>query len=174
MLGYRIGLYSRTALKAFGLRLMTGSASLQHLERIGKSFASSRIANPGLIPTIVTQLDQDRAAGARLLIATAAFEFYASAFADALDFEAVIATQWDGETIPGGNCYGDTKKSRVLEWFEREDIKRHEARVRFVSDSFADAPLLDWADDPIFVTSSASHAAKARARGWQVIDPLAT
>ena len=174
MLGYRIGLYSRTSLKRFGMRLMTGNASPQELQRIGKAFASTRIAHPGLMPAIMAQLEQDRAAGARLLMATAAFEFYASAFADALDLEAVIATQWDGETISGGNCYGETKKTRVLDWLTQQGIDRREARVRFVSDSFADAPLLDWADDPIFVTSSASKGTKARAHGWQVIDPLAT
>ncbi|MWV27880.1 haloacid dehalogenase-like hydrolase [Aurantiacibacter rhizosphaerae] len=174
MLGYRAGLYSRTALKRFGLRLMTGSASPDRLRSVGEAFASRFIANPGLMPKTMAELKQDRRAGARLVIATAAFEFYATAFAAALGFDAVIATQWDGDAIPGGNCYGASKKARVLAWLEGEGIPRDRASIRFASDSFADAPLLDWADEPIFVTSSASQARRARVRGWRVIDPLET
>ena len=117
-------------------------------------------------------LEEDREAGATLMIATAAFGFYAAAFADRLGFSHLIATRWDGSGIPGGNCYGETKKARVLAWFAEQGIDRGVTQVRFVSDSFADAPLLDWADEPVFVTRSAREASRARARGWMVIDPL--
>lgn len=170
MLGYRAGLYDRTALKTFGMRLMTGNPPVDRLVELGRDYATFRIAQSGWMPGALRKLDDDHKSGTRLLLATAAFGFYARAFAARLDIEEVIGTQWDGQRIPGGNCYGETKKARVLAWMEREGIARDNATIRFLSDSFADAPLLDWVDEAIFVTGSAKAAAKARARGWTVQD----
>lgn len=172
MIGYRAGIYSRTALKRFGMKLMTGSPARETLLAIGDLYAQARVENPGLMPHTLRLLEEDRKADARLMIATAAFGFYASGFAERLGFAHLIATEWDGSDIPGGNCYGETKKARVLAWFADEGIDREHATVRFVSDSFADAPLLDWADEPVFVTTSKRETARAEARGWRVIDPL--
>ena len=172
MLGYRAGLYSRTALKRFGMRLMLGAPEITRLTSVGEAYAEARIERPGLMSRTMKMLEEDRASGATLMIATAAFGFYAAAFAERLGFPHLIATRWDGSDIPGGNCYGEEKKARVLAWFAEQGIDRDGATVRFVSDSFADAPLLDWADEPVFVTRSAREASRANARGWAVIDPL--
>lgn len=170
MLGYRAGLYDRTVLKTFGMRLMTGNPPIDCLAELGRDYAAHRIAQSGWMPGALREIEDDRKSGARLLLATAAFGFYARAFAARLDIEEVIGTQWDGQGIPGGNCYGETKKARVLAWMEREGIVREGVTIRFLSDSFADAPLLDWVDEAIFVTGSSKSAAKARARGWAVQD----
>ncbi|MBX7515352.1 haloacid dehalogenase-like hydrolase [Qipengyuania sp. GH38] len=172
MIGYRMGFYSRTALKRFGMKLMLGNTGLDRLEEIGEDYAGARIRHPGLMPAVMKLVEEDRNSGAQMMVATAAFGFYAQAFATRLGFEHLIATRWDGSQIPGGNCYGEVKKGRVLAWFAEQAIDRNAAHVRFLSDSFADAPLLDWADEPLFVTGSPAEAAKARARGWKVIDPL--
>jgi phosphatidylglycerophosphatase C len=173
MIGYRMGLCSRTSLKRFGMKLMVGNVGLDRLEKLGDEYAEARIRDPGLMPAVMAMVEDDRNSGAEMMVATAAFGFYAQGFAERLGFEHLIATLWNGAEIPGGNCYGETKKKRVLDWFASQGIDRNGARVRFLSDSFADAPLLDWADEPLFVTSSQSEAAKARARGWKVIDPIA-
>lgn len=169
MLGYRAGLYSRTALKRFGMHLMTGAPSLERLDHIGKQFARQRIRQPGLMPRIMQEVESDRVAQSRMVIATAAFELYSHHFGAELQFDEVIATRWDGKDIPGGNCYGEVKKARVLAWLEDQGIDLSQAQLRFVSDSFADSPLLELADEPVFVTESASASARARARGWQVM-----
>lgn len=174
MLGYRAGLYSRTALKRFGMKLMVGNACADQLAAIGDAFAQRRIRHPGLMPGTMQLLEEDRASGARLVMATAAFEFYAQGFARQLGFDAVIATRWDGSTIPGGNCYGKVKCQRVLRWLEEHGLARKDTTIRFVSDSFADAPLLAQVDEPVFVTASRKQAAKAADKGWAVIHPLAT
>ncbi|MBD3728539.1 MAG: HAD-IB family phosphatase [Sphingomonadales bacterium] len=170
MLLYKAKLYSRTTLKRMGMKLMTGSAPLAELERVGEEFASRRIAAGGLMPGALQLLAEDRAAGARLVIATAAFGFYARAFAQALDIPDLIATRWDGRDIPGGNCYGAEKLARVQAWMEAQGIDPDDCTIRFVSDSFADAPLLDVADEAIFATGSDSEAARAHSRGWQAAD----
>lgn len=171
MIGYRIGLYDRTALKTRGMRVMLGKDSVERLGEIGREFAARRAAGSGFTPAILTLLEEDRASGAQLVVATAAFEFYAREFAALLSIPTVIGTRWDGQQIPGGNCYGATKLSRVEEWAGSQGIDLAQAQVRFVSDSFADAPLLDLADEPVFVTASEAKAARAWDRGWRVIRP---
>lgn len=171
MIGYRIGLYDRTTLKTRGMRLMLGAISVERLGEIGRKFAARRVFGNGFMPATLALLEEDRAAGAQLVVATAAFEFYASEFAAHLSIPTVIGTRWDGRTIPGGNCYGETKLARVREWLEMQGIVIGDAHLRFVSDSFADTPLLEIADDPIFVTASPEKRRKAEARGWRVITP---
>ena len=170
MLGYKAGLMDRTTLKRRGMRLMLTDVPGDRLERIGRDFAARRIARDGLMPGALRLLAEDRASGARIAIATAAFEFYATAFGEALDVDQVIATRWDGQSIPGGNCYGLAKKERVMAWLADQGIDPATASLRFVSDSFADAPLLDIAQEPIFVTDSRSKSARAEARGWRAMD----
>ncbi len=168
MLGYRAGLYGRTGLKTAGMKLMLGKQTLSRLEDVGEKFAEHHLNTAGWIDPVITMVEADRAAGTRLVVATAAFEFYAKAFARRLGIEHVIATQWDGERIPGGNCYGETKRARVAESLGG-DLSGHQ--IRFVSDSFADAPLLLEAEEPFFVTASERKRARAEALGWSVIDP---
>ena len=168
MLGYRAGLYDRTTLKTAGMRLMLGRAAQGQLDSFGREFAERHLASAGWIANVIAMVGEDRAQGAELIVATAAFEFYAKAFADILDIPHVIATQWDGSNIPGGNCYGAEKARRIGEWLQLHGIK---GDIRFVSDSFADAPLLDRADDAVFVTASPAKAKRAQARGWRVIAP---
>ena len=169
MLGYRAGLIDRTALKTGGMRLMFGRAEIEELERAGRQFAERRAQNDGFLPATLALLDEDRKLGSRIVIATAAFEIYARPFADLLQIDTVIGSHWDGRFMPGGNCYGETKLARVRDWAEQAGISLEKASLRFVSDSFADTPLLDVADDPIFVSSSAGKRARAQVRGWRVV-----
>ncbi|MBX7461006.1 HAD family hydrolase [Qipengyuania huizhouensis] len=166
MIGYRIGLYDRTRLKTMGMHLMLGRQPVEALERAGREFATHHLRKCGWVEGVIAMLETDRKEGAHLVIATAAFEFYARGFAEKLGIEDVIATGWDGEKIPGGNCYGDEKRKRVALWLDDKPAGR---KTRFVSDSFADAPLLQEADDPVFVTQSASKRKRAETNGWRVI-----
>src|SRR3546814_7674687 len=66
---------------------------------------------------------RDRAEGFRLLMATAAPEFYAGAIAEALGFDAIVASRHRRDTggnwlplLDGPNCYGTEKARRVGEW----------------------------------------------------------
>lgn len=166
MAAYRLGLCSRTRLKTSGMHLMLGGQPVDKLEKLGRDFATQHLRQCGWVDSVMALLEADRKEGAHLVIATAAFEFYARAFAEKLGISDVIATRWDGHGIPGGNCYGEKKRKRVAMWLEDKPADRH---TRFVSDSFADAPLLQEADDPVFVTQSASKRKRAEALGWRVI-----
>lgn len=169
MLSYRAGLCDRTTLKTRGMRLMLGEVTNARLEVVGRQFADRRAVSGGFMPATLALLEEDRRQGARIVIATAAFEFYARAFAGHLGIETVISTLWDGRSIEGGNCYGATKLARVRQWAEAQGLSLDDVQLRFVSDSFADAPLLDLADDPVFISASAGKRAQAIARGWRVL-----
>ncbi|ANY20768.1 haloacid dehalogenase-like hydrolase [Tsuneonella dongtanensis] len=169
MIGYRFGLYDRTTLKRLGMRLLIGTVPLDKLDRVSARFASHRIARSGLQSNVVQMIENDRRAGARIVMATAAFEFYAWYFARAVGIEEVIATRWDGQGIPGGNCYGLVKRERILTWMEQEGLEKENARIRVVSDSFADAPTFALADEPIFVSTSDRSTARALLKGWTVV-----
>lgn len=166
MIGYRLGLYDRTTLKRRGMRLMLGRPDPAALARVGAQFAGARKLHPGAHRA----LDADRAEGRAQAIATAAFALYARPLGERLGIGSVVATEWDGEGIPGGNCYGAEKLARVAAWFAQAGFRRDETHVRAVSDSFADAPLLDWADEAWFVTADRRAARKAEARGWRAVD----
>lgn len=167
MLAYRLGTMSRARLKLFGMRLLVGRRSQGELDKLGAQFADRVLADDGLMPGTLKLLEEDRTEKARLILATAAFDIYAAAFAARLGFDDVVATRWEGfEQVPA-NCYADNKLASVAERVPALG----KVQTRFVSDSFADAPLLDRVDDPIFATPSRRKAVKAAARGWRVIDP---
>ncbi|RPF70202.1 HAD family hydrolase [Aurantiacibacter spongiae] len=166
MIAYRAGLMDRTTLKRRGMRLMTGTVSKEDLRRIGREFAATRAFHP----LAIREVESDLAGGARVIVATAAFDFYARGIAARLGLEDVIATRWDGQGIPGGNCYGAEKLRRVRAWLAEQGLSRTEVHVRAVSDSFADAPLLDWADEAWFVTAKGAQGRRAEARGWRAVD----
>ena len=151
---------------------MAGRLSAGQLEALGHDFALRHLAGKGWMEGIREMVRQDQESGATVAVATAAFEFYARAFADLLAIETVIATQWDGSGIPGGNCYGEEKARRVRAWLETLDVGEGPISIRFVSDSFADAPLLEQAQEAIFVTTGAGKRANAERRGWNVVNGL--
>lgn len=165
---YKAGLYDRTALKQLGMKMMLGHRAEGDLSGVGRDFARAHIARKGWRGDIIALLETERGKDARIVMATAAFEFYARAFAEMLDIDDVIGTHWDGEGVPGGNCYGRAKYDRVLDWMAAQGFDRSQAHISMASDSFSDAPLLDWADEGIFVTDSVAKAKDAREKGWQV------
>lgn len=166
MLAYRLGAVSRARLKLFGMQIMVGRRARSELAVLGKDYASSVIESGGLSAATLRLFEEDRAARAHCVLATAAFDFYAEQFGAALGFDETIATRWLGFDHVPDNCYAEIKLASVL---DRIDVGA--ATTRFVSDSFADAPLLDTVDEPIFATASRRKAARAMARGWRVIDP---
>lgn len=168
MAGYRAGLWNRTALKRFGMRLMLGNPSPIVAVTIGQAFAGRRIAAGGIAPGASEALKRERTRGSRIVLATAAFEFYAEAFAEALAIKEVVATRWDGQQIPGGNCYGSEKLRRVREHLG--ELDRAATTVAFYSDSPADGPLFDWSDEAVLVSTGSRSAALADRRGWTLAD----
>ncbi|WP_347303770.1 haloacid dehalogenase-like hydrolase [Croceibacterium sp. TMG7-5b_MA50] len=166
MVAHKAGLIDRTRLKAAGMRLLIGCPRPKRLENVTARFVANRLGD--LQPGARAALERDRQEGRIVVIATAAYAFYARHFAAALQVPHLLGSDWQAGTQASPNCYGPEKLARVERWLAEQGEAPE--TIRFYSDSFADAPLLDHADEPIFVTRNAGKARRAVARGWQVTD----
>lgn len=176
-LGFKMGLMSRGRVKEVAHRLMLGPALAPgEMEHLAKGFAESLV--PGrLFPGALRQIAADRAAGYRLVLATASYDFYVAAIARALGFDDGVATRAvrsaDGAVLPrieGENCYGPAKRRMVEAWMTAQGIARESAHIRFYSDHVSDEPMLAMADEAFAVNAHGPLARLARTRGWPLLD----
>jgi HAD superfamily hydrolase (TIGR01490 family) len=145
------------------------------LARLADRFAARVVAN-GLYPEARACLAAERAAGRRIVLATAAPHHYASAIARRLGIADVVATKarWRrGALTPriaGENCRGPEKLRRLVAHLDGLGVARGGAHVRFFSDDHSDLPCFEWSDEPCAVNPTRRLAAHAAARGWPVLD----
>ncbi|HEX8445037.1 MAG TPA: HAD-IB family phosphatase [Sphingomonas sp.] len=177
MLAYAAKLIDRKRLKEVNQRLLLGGGVLPaRLAPVTASFAD-RILKANVHPGALRQIAEDRAAGRRLVLATASYRLYVGAIAARLGFDDVIATGTmtglDDRILPrvdGENCYGPAKLRMILAWMMTQGLDRAAVTVRFYSDHVSDGCVLDWADAPFAVNASAKLRSMARAKGWPLLD----
>ena len=129
------------------------------------------------MPGAPARLAEDRAAGRRLVLATASYRLYAAAIAQRLGFDDVIATdvEYDrqGRTvarIDGRNCYGIAKLDMIEAWLQREGLERDAVHIRFYSDHVSDAPVHLWSDEAFAANAHDRLVRLAEEKGWEVLD----
>jgi HAD superfamily hydrolase (TIGR01490 family) len=121
------------------------------------------------------KIEQDRAEGRRVVIATAANAFYVEHIAHELGVEEIVSTQsvWeDGQLMPriaGENCHGRDKLAMLEAYFEQQGLPRESLHVRFFSDHPSDEPVLRWADEAYVVNPGRRFRDQALAAGWPVL-----
>lgn len=177
MLGYACKLMTRGRLKEINQHLLLGShIARAELEPVTASFAE-RTWQLNMLPGALRQIEEDRAAGRRLVLATASYRLYVEAIAAKLGFDDVIATNSilgiDARVtakIDGENCYGPAKLRMIEAWFEAEQIDRSQVHVRFYSDHASDAPVMEWADEAFATNPSTKMRKLATRRGWPILD----
>lgn len=177
MLGYLAKRVDRAGLKQAMQRMLLGGRLAPEAMRDAAEAFAERVVATGVFSGARAQLAEDRAAGRRLVMATASYRFYAAAIATRLGFDDVIATESefaeDGALLPrlmGENCYGSAKLAMIQAWFAAQGIDRRDAHVRFYSDHVSDAPVLAWADEPFAVNASPKLRKLARMKGWPIVD----
>ncbi|MDA5194251.1 HAD family hydrolase [Govanella unica] len=176
MLAYKAGLMSRDRLKERMLGLFLGRVALWRLEPVLRNFVAGYLRKY-LRRDAQTVIRAERAKGARLVLATASFDFYAALFAEALEFDGLVATQSttrDGfllAKIIGGNCYGENKLTMVQSYLEAEGVLGLTPRpeISFYSDDRSDLPCLLWADRGVVVSPKNSFAKEAKSHGLPVV-----
>jgi HAD superfamily hydrolase (TIGR01490 family) len=176
-LGYYLKLVGRSGLKEYTQRLMVGKALAEgDMAAIAGAFADEVVAS-GVLQGARDRIAADRAAGCRLVLATASHGYYAAAIGARLGFDDVVATRAkrDGQgrvlsEIEGENCYGAAKLRMVEDWMAQAGIARRDAFVRAYSDHVSDAPLLEWADEGFAVNAHGPLAVLAKAEGWAELD----
>ena len=165
----------RARLKEITQRLVIGRRpAIGAVDRIAERFAA-RIVRGKVWDDARAQIAADKAAGYRVVLATASYDFYVRPIAAALGIADVIATPStveNGRLLPriaGENCYGEAKLRMIEAWMAREEIARADVHVRFYSDHVSDAPTLDWADEALAVNPHAPLLALAGEKGWTVL-----
>jgi HAD superfamily phosphoserine phosphatase-like hydrolase len=173
---YGLRLIDRARLKELNYRLLIGGVAPERLEPVIRSFADRQIRT-NIMPGARTRIAEDKAAGRRLVLATASYRLYAAAIAERLGFDDVIAT----DTLPdargrivaridGRNCYGLAKLDMIEAWLQREGLERKTVHIRFYSDHISDAPVHHWSDEAFATNAHARLVRLAEVEGWQVLD----
>lgn len=107
-------------------------------------------------PWVKKQLSEDRQKGYFLLCISATPEnFLYGIVVKYLNFDAFIGTKLDlkdNRKIMGLNCKGKEKVVRFRSWLRKRNIKKYTV-VKMVSDSIADKPLYDLAQEHYVVKS---------------------
>lgn len=176
MIGYALRLYGRDRFKPAAIRLMLGaSIAPARADKLAADFAAWRVSRD-VPPGAQACIARDRAEGYRLLMATAAPEFYAGAIAEALGFDAIVATRHrrgaDGSWLPlldGENCYGAEKARRVTEWLDA-NAANGAMHIRAYSDHPSDAPTFALANESWLIGRSHKLVRLAAQQGWQTLD----
>lgn len=177
MAAYAAGLVTRKRLKEINQSLLMGRrADPAGIAATAEAFAD-RVMAGGIYRDALAQIESDKAAGRRVILATASYAFYVEALARRFGIGEVIATGSKRDArgrilarIDAENCYGAGKMQMVEDYLRAAGIDRARARIRFYSDHFSDKPVFDWSDEPIAVNASAPLRAYARQQGWQIID----
>jgi putative phosphoserine phosphatase/1-acylglycerol-3-phosphate O-acyltransferase len=117
-------------------------------------------------------LEEQRAAGRLLALATTTPLPLIQPFADRVGFDAVIATRWAEDAgvytgrIDGPFVWGRAKLDAVRQWASEHGVSLRGSAA--YSDSYFDAPLLAAVGEPWCVSPDVALAAVARLRGWPI------
>ncbi len=127
-----------------------------------------------LLPGAAKAIEQHRAAGQLLVIATTSPRPFVEPFAERLGFDATVATGW--ERGPGGEVFtgrmdgpfvwGRTKADAVATWASEHGVDLSESWA--YSDSYFDASLLASVGHPVAVNPDTQLRITATIRGWPV------
>ncbi len=131
-----------------------------------------------VLPGAASAIEQHRAAGRRLVMATTSPLVFVKPFADRLGFDDVVATRWERTEGPDGDVFtgrmtgdfvwGRPKSDAVARWAERHGVVLSESWA--YSDSYFDAPLLASVGHPVAVNPDLQLQATALLRGWPVVN----
>ena len=176
MAAYKARFLSRKQLKQAMQRLMLGSAvDLDAVNELAVAYAEQSLAQ-NIHPDAIASIAAERAAGRRVVIASAAHLFYLEAIGERLGVSDVVGTPsiWRGRDltprIAGANCYGADKRRMLDHWLAGQDIDRADAHIRFFSDDLSDLPTFEWADEAVAVNPSRKLLQLALRRGWTIYD----
>jgi HAD superfamily hydrolase (TIGR01490 family) len=177
LLAYALRLIDRGRLKEWNYILLIGRGiAPERLEPVVESFAEAQVA-ANVLPGARASIAADKAAGRRLVMATASYRLYAAAIARRLGFDDVIATDTMRDSagrivarIDGANCYGRGKLDMIEAWLQREGLERGALHIRFYSDHVSDAHVHRWADEAVAANAHERLARLAQAEGWEVVD----
>ncbi len=144
--------------------------SVQATERAAKKAVPDLLdAIPGYAKLLLEEL---RADGVKLVIASTSPVVLMQPLADALGFDDVIGTVWahDGKEFIGETdgpfVWGTKKRDAVVDWAGEHGASLKNSYA--YSDSYYDCPMLDVVGNPVAVNPDARLATVAALQGWEI------
>ncbi len=125
-----------------------------------------------LLPFARVVIEEHRAAGDLLVMATTSPEAFVGPFAERLGFDACLGTRWmeaEGAytgAMLGGFVWGKAKSDAVEAWAEINDVDLRASAA--YSDSYFDAPLLALVGRPTAVNPDLRLRTTAMLQGWPI------
>jgi len=177
---YKFGPKERISVKRGMLRWSLSGQSRTHLQDLADRFADEEVRS-GLRPGAVRQIEAHRAAGDRILIASAGADLVVQAIAKRLGIATVISTNlaWVGEgedqicaqNFGSENCYGPGKLLQLRKCLETfDDFQREAAHITVYTDSYSDLPVLKFADKGVAVNGDNKLLKAANVYGFETVD----
>jgi len=172
---YMLKLGPREHVKEKMMRWTLSGRTRSELEKLASDFADYE-AGEGLRSRAVTMIDKHRAAGDRIIIASAAVDLIVDPIAKRLGITEMVCTKTaynkDGRLsrkLGGMNCYGANKLVMVKEYLAKDPkFDRANTHITMYSDSRSDLDILRWADVGIAVNPSPRLAALTGQYGLEV------
>lgn len=142
------------------------------LAEYSREFAASLM--PGIYQELRVKLEQHRAQGHLLILASASPEFYVTEIGRELGFDLSLGTPVEtGPLFPElENHKGAAKVERLKDLLPPSYFKNGQLRgCHGYTDSRADLPMLELCEAATVVNPSPELTALATARGWEIVRP---
>jgi HAD superfamily hydrolase (TIGR01490 family) len=174
---YMLGLGPRERVKEHMMKWTIAGRSRAELEKLAQAFADNEVET-GLRKKSREVLEHHRAAGDRIIIASAAVDLIVNPIAEHLEIAERVCTQtaFDendrlAKRLGGTNCYGENKL-KLVEDFLTKDPKfdRDQVHITMYSDSRSDLAILQWADVGVAVNPSPRLSRCVDELGFEVQD----
>lgn len=156
---YKTGSSERVSVKRGMLRGSLSGQTRENLEALAEAFAQDEVEK-GLRPGAVRQIERHKAAGDRIIIASAGADIIVNAIAKRLGVEHVVCTKlaWvDGKCareFGSQNCYAEGKLDMITKRLETfDDFRREASHITMYSDSYSDLPTFKYADVGVAVNA---------------------
>ncbi len=177
MLAYVLKLIERKRVKELNQAMLLGrNVAVAKLAPVAESFAEKMVRFNSYAGALES-LAENRAAGRRLVLATASSRLWVEPIAAKLGMDDIIATTairgldaYVSHKVDGENCYGPAKLRMIQAWMKFEKLDREQCHIRFYSDHVSDVPVLEWADEAIAANPHAGLRDVAKQRGWTIVD----
>ncbi len=160
MLLYLVGGISRKRLKTIMQALLTGPVNKDQLNKVCESYVNEVLESKVNLDAIFT-IRQWQTAGAKLVIATASFDWMADCFARRLGINNIIASaslEKGDKIIPGidgENCYGKAKLAMIEAMLGNlRESQSNNHQVWLYTDHHSDIPSLAECSHPVAVNPS--------------------
>ncbi|MGA1220731.1 MAG: HAD family hydrolase [Ilumatobacteraceae bacterium] len=152
--GVRYFRFSRSSLKRCACGLLSG-LDVQVVDSLAAEFVATK-ARWWLRSTIVSQLREHQASGAKVVIVSASLSVYVKFFAELLNVDYLATTievkddRFSG-AIAGDNVRRDEKVNQLTSWLSEMGFGRSDVHLTAYGDSSGDSQMMKWADSAIWV-----------------------